>query len=266
MSPIPSTSTALELQQKLQEKLRKDAAKLGILDLMMESGQLSSQTESWLSRFVTEDLGMRNMKNKVRTLSNLPDPVVIYGESGTGKEIIAHALHGDRKGNFVPLNVSELSPDLLSSELFGHEKGSFTGAGNERRGLIEHAEDGTLFLDEVADMPPSVQVKLLRFLQEKKVRKVGGNEEKSSSCRVICATNKPLDSLRRDLFFRLETFKLNLTPLRTRKADILLIAKHLLPSFTTEDIPFLEDLTLHGNVRELQLILRRFEVLGNLED
>jgi transcriptional regulator with PAS, ATPase and Fis domain len=220
---------------------------------------------------------MLMLKDTVRKLSPFQDSVLITGETGTGKELIAQALHGERTGKFVALNCGAMPENLLESELFGHVKGAFTGAVSEAIGLMETAENGTLFLDEISTMPPYLQAKLLRVLQEKSIRRVGGKVDVKINCRVVSATNvtlKECKDFRQDLYYRLSTFELQTTPLRHRKNDIPLLVKHLAErqhdlaeydklcqTFTESNDHFM---ILPGNVRELQQIVRRFEVLGEL--
>jgi DNA-binding NtrC family response regulator len=163
--------------------------------------------------------------------------VLISGESGTGKELLARYIHREGKrgeGRFVPVNCAAISPNLVESELFGHEKGAFTGADRKAIGKFEFASGGTLFLDEIGDLPLEAQAKLLRALQEKKIQRVGGNEEISVDARFICATNRRLEELveteefRQDLFFRINVFPIHSPPLRERMDDIIPLAEHFL--------------------------------------
>ncbi len=211
--------------------------------------------------------------------------VLIHGETGTGKELIAAAIHYNSKraaGPFVKLNCAALAESVLESELFGHEKGAFTGALLRRKGRFEQADGGTLFLDEVSEIPVGVQVKLLRFLQEREIERVGGDETLSVDVRVVAATNRNLKSLvedrtfREDLFYRLNVVRLDVPPLRARPSDIPLLAEHFLRQYAAEndkDIRGLTDaardaLLAHpwpGNVRELQNIVEQAVVLCERE-
>ena len=219
----------------------------------------SVRTENWLAKFITVHPLMLEMKDVVRKLANIPDCVLIQGESGTGKELIAQALHGSRDGNFVALNCTSLPDYLLESELFGHVRGAFTGATENKVGLFQYAHKGTIFLDEIGDMPVLLQAKLLRVLQDGKIRPVGSNEDKQVDTRVIAATHQDLtkNGFRKDLFWRISTFRIEILPLRDRIEDINLIAKSICKEFDNQF-----DLPLYGNVRELQQIVRRWQVIG----
>ena len=209
-------------------------------------------------------------------------PVLILGESGTGKEMVARALHHQspqRKGPFIAINCNTIPENLLESELFGHEKGSFTGAHVQRKGHIESAAGGTLFLDEIGELPAPVQVKLLRFLQEKRFQRVGGRQEMHSDTRVIAATNVNLlesvasGTFREDLYFRLAVVVVKIPALQERGNDIALIAKEFLYRYCLQHgkakLSFAPDafraLALHdwpGNVRELQNRVQRAVIMA----
>jgi DNA-binding NtrC family response regulator len=208
--------------------------------------------------------------------------VLIYGESGTGKELVAEAIHQNSpRANkpFVRLNCAALAETLLESELFGHERGAFTGAIGRREGRFKQADGGTLFLDEVSEIPMSLQVKLLRFLQTREFERVGGNETLKVDVRVLAATNKKLDEqvragrFREDLFYRLNVVSLEIPPLRDRPSDIPALASFFLRKYTQEngkafegfDDGALDALVHHrwpGNVRELENAIERAVVLG----
>ncbi len=219
----------------------------------------------------------------IRKVAPTNAPVLILGESGTGKEMVAQALHrrsAQSGGPFVAINCNTIPEDLLESELFGHEKGSFTGAHAQRKGHIETATGGTLFLDEIGELPPPVQVKLLRFLQEKCFQRVGGRQEIQSDARVLAATNRKLQEcvasgkFREDLYFRLAVLVVKAPPLRERGDDILLAAKAFLHSYGVEHakpgLTFAPDalraLSVYrwpGNVRELQNRVRRAVIMAD---
>ncbi|MGH8517525.1 MAG: sigma-54 interaction domain-containing protein, partial [Panacagrimonas sp.] len=205
-------------------------------------------------------------------------PVHIYGESGTGKELVAHLIHdagARRDGPFVPVNCGAIPTELMESELFGHKKGSFTGAIADKQGLIQSAEGGTLFLDEIADLPLHMQVKLLRAIQERAIRPVGAEAEIQVNVRLISATHKNLVDLvnkgafRQDLYYRVNVIEVRTPPLRSRGADIPMLADHMLVRLSRaagmSDVPRLDNsaqrllLTYEfpGNVRELENILER---------
>ena len=226
---------------------------------------------------------MHSIFEMIRKVAASHAPVLVLGESGTGKEMVAQAIHrqSDRKDKpFVAINCSAIPENLMESELFGHEKGSFTGADKQRKGLIEGAAEGTLFLDEIGDLPASVQVKLLRFLQDKRLQRVGGREEFLIDTRIIAATNADLKQgigegrFREDLYFRLAVVVLNLPPLRKRGADVTTLAQEFLTRFAAEnrrkDLVFapgtLHAIALHpwpGNVRELQNRIQRAVIMAD---
>ncbi len=218
----------------------------------------------------------------IKKVAGTEAPVLILGESGTGKELIARALHGrsQRKtGPFVAINCAAIPENLLESELFGHEKGAFTGAHTQRKGRVEMADGGTLFLDEIGDLPASLQVKLLRFLQEHTVERIGGRKEIPINSRVIAATNKDLDqairdgSFREDLYYRLGVVRIQVPPLRDREGDVALLATSFVRKYSEENkkkvLGFsknaLTALTNHkwpGNVRELENRIRRAVIMA----
>jgi two-component system NtrC family response regulator len=219
----------------------------------------------------------------IRKVAPTSAPALVLGESGTGKEMVAKALHrrsAQKGGPFVAINCNSIPENLLESELFGHEKGAFTGADRQRKGHVETAAGGTLFLDEIGDLPASVQVKLLRFLQEKSFQRVGGRLEIQSDARVVAATNRNLQELtaagkfREDLYFRLAVMVIKMPALQERGDDILTLAKAFLGRYGTEHaklgLTFAPDglraLGIHGwpgNVRELQNRVRRAVVMAD---
>jgi DNA-binding NtrC family response regulator len=224
---------------------------------------------------------MQRLLDKVLAAAHSRATVLIHGETGTGKELIAAAVHSQSKrkdGPFVRLNCSALSQTVLESELFGHEKGAFTGAVTRRKGRFEQADTGTLFLDEVSEIPQPVQVKLLRFLQERQFERVGGNETLTVDTRIVAATNKDLRQLiedgrfREDLYYRLNVVRLDVPPLRARPSDIPLLADHFLRRFAAENDKLLSGFSDEamgallmqpwpGNVRELQNAIEQAVVL-----
>lgn len=234
--------------------------------------QRKTKCDEWLDRFITTYDDMIEMKRQVKILSTNNKPVLIIGDTGTGKELLANALHGDRKGRFIAINCASLPETLLESELFGHTKGSFTGAVTSKLGLAELASDGTLFLDEIGDMPLTLQPKLLRAIQEKKIRPLGASEEKPISCRFVAATHMDLESrkstgqFREDLYWRLSTFLLKPTSLASRSRDIKPLVEELDEECLIKDIDaFVAKINpklLKGNVRSLQQIIERYIVLG----
>jgi two-component system response regulator PilR (NtrC family) len=220
---------------------------------------------------------MQQVYELVEKVSQTKANVMITGESGTGKELVAKAIHynSPRKGKaFVPINCGAIPENLLESELFGHIKGSFTGAVTNKRGLLEVADGGTLFLDEVGELPLSLQVKLLRVIQEREFKRVGGTEDIKVDVRVVSATNQNLEkrlhegTFREDLFYRLNVIQINLPPLRERKEDIPLLSEHFVKKYALEDsnepykiapeaFRLLLGYEFPGNVRELENMVER---------
>jgi len=220
---------------------------------------------------------MLKVYDLIETVAQTDATVLIYGESGTGKEVVANAIHLQslRRGKpFVKVNCAALPETLLESELFGHERGAFTGALKQRKGRFEMADGGTLFLDEIGDISPGVQVKLLRVLQEREFERLGGNDTLSVDVRLICATQKDLKeeirkgTFREDLFFRLNVVPILLPPLRERREDILLLTDHFIEKFSRkmgkeiagiseEAKTLLLKFPFPGNIRELENMLER---------
>ena len=224
---------------------------------------------------------MKDMCDVMYQIAPTPSTVLLEGESGTGKEMVANTIHlmSGRSGLFVPVHCASISPQLLESELFGHVKGAFTGAHQAREGLFHHANGGTLFLDEIGEMPLEMQVKLLRFMEEGTIRRVGENEESPAEVRIICATNRTLaeevkaGNFREDLFFRINVLLIHLPPLRERSEDIPLLAQHfseeLAPKlkrspleFNKADLSFFNNYNWPGNVRELKNVVERSMLLN----
>jgi len=235
------------------------------------------------SNIVAESQEMLQILKQSSMVSRSPNTtVLVLGESGTGKELISRAIHfnSDRGSNkFVAINCAAISPNLVESELFGHEKGAFTGADRIKLGKFEVAHKGTVFLDEIGDLPPDTQAKLLRFLQEKEFERVGGTEMIKSDVRVICATNKDLKNLtdagdfREDLYYRINVFPLHLPPLRERKKDILPLAEHFLgrcaESMGLQNVKISKEaqrtlvrFSWPGNIRELENAIERAVILS----
>jgi DNA-binding NtrC family response regulator len=226
---------------------------------------------------------MRQLYQQIGQIAATDAAVLVDGESGTGKELVAQTLHDlspRREGNFLAVNCAAISPTLMESELFGHEKGAFTSAVDRHLGCFEQADGGTLFLDEITEMALEVQPKFLRVLEEAQIRRIGGNKIIPVSVRVVAATNRqPMAAvkdgkLRQDLFYRLNVFHLELPPLRERGEDITLLAGYFLESFAAKyqraALPWAGDfapaLLAHpwsGNVRELRNAMERLTVLAS---
>ncbi len=226
---------------------------------------------------------MQEVFLKIEKVASTEVPVLVTGESGTGKELVARAIHRRScrsAGPFVPINCGAIPENLLESELFGHEKGAFTGAHAQKRGRIESARGGTLFLDEIGDLPLSLQVKLLRFLQDQKIIRVGGRDEIVVDARVIAATNSDLHSslregrFREDLYFRLSVVNIHLPPLRDRDGDVLILARAFLSryasesgkrmtGFTAQALKALQAHSWPGNIRELENRLKRAVIMAD---
>jgi sigma-54 specific flagellar transcriptional regulator A len=219
------------------------------------------------------------LKLLINKVANANSTVLILGETGTGKELVAEAVHksSKKKGQFVPVNCAAIPSELLESELFGHEKGAFTGADKARAGRFEMSSGGTLFLDEIGDIPLPLQAKLLRALESKKIQKVGGGKEILLDLRMVCATHQNLEqkvaegSFRADLFYRINVFPINIPTLAERSEDIGLISDFLLkslsqkeselPKFSEEASGALKRHLWPGNIRELKNVLERACIL-----
>jgi two-component system response regulator HydG len=231
------------------------------------------------TRVVAESPAMRELLRRTARFARSDAPVVVLGETGTGKEVVARVLHANSaraRGPFVAVNVAALPPELLESELFGHARGAFTGAGAERHGLFHEADGGTLFLDEIGEMPPPLQAKILRALQDGEIRRVGENQSFRVDVRIVCATHRDLSeqvrtgSFREDLYFRLAVLTLRVPPLRDRPDDILPLARRLLADTGARHAGFTAAararLLAHrwpGNVRELDNAVRHGAALAS---
>ena len=231
------------------------------------------------SLIIGKSKSILELKLLINKVASANSTVLILGETGTGKELVAEAVHksSKKKGQFIPVNCAAIPSELLESELFGHEKGAFTGADRARAGRFEMSSGGTLFLDEIGDIPLPLQAKLLRALESKKIQKVGGGKEISLDLRMVCATHQNLDqkvaegSFRADLFYRINVFPINIPTLAERTEDIPLISKFLLksliqkeselPKFSEEASDALKRHLWPGNIRELKNVLERACIL-----
>ena len=263
----------------LQRENRRLAAQLAEY-----TGYLNQQLhgEFDFGNIIGDSAPLREVLAKVEQVAPTSSTVLLRGETGTGKELVAHAIHINsprEQKPFVRVNCAALAPGVLESELFGHEKGSFTGAVERRRGRFELADGGTLFLDEVGDLPMEVQIKLLRTLQERELERVGGNETIKVDVRVVSATNRNLEKMiedgefRQDLYFRLNVFPIELPPLRDRLDDLPVLVQHFVAKFarqmgvaaapaTPDALAKLREYSWPGNVRELENIVERAMILA----
>jgi two-component system response regulator AtoC len=263
----------------LQRENKKLAAQLAEY-----TGYLNQQLhgEFDFGNIIGDSAALREVLSKVEQVAPTSSTVLLRGETGTGKELVAHAIHINsprEEKPFVRVNCASLAPGVLESELFGHEKGSFTGAVERRRGRFELADGGTLFLDEVGDLPMEVQIKLLRTLQERELERVGGNETIKVDVRVVSATNRNLEKMieegefREDLYYRLNVFPINLPPLRDRLEDLPILTNHFVAKFarqmgvpvapaSADALAKLREYNWPGNVRELENIVERGLILA----
>lgn len=285
--PAERSSKVIVMSGYLDEQLTVDALRLGadeilekpvrpvhLFQVLDELAGPRRAARSTVPELVGESAAIGSLRQQVQRLAPVHDlPVMVIGETGTGKEVVARALHdhSGRSGEFVAINCAAMPESLFESELFGHAKGAFTGAIEAKAGLFERAADGTLFLDEVGELPPSLQTKLLRVLETRRYRRVGSTSERSFDARIVSATNRdlrggPNEPLRSDLYFRLAGFRLDTTPLRARPEDIEPLVHHFLARFVESHPHAAEGIsrqalyalaTHHfpGNVRELRAML-----------
>ena len=258
---------------KVDELLITIQRALEFSNALSENASLKKQLDNryHIKNIIAESAEMQDTCEMIKKVAPSDTTILIYGESGTGKELVAKAIHSysnRSKGNFLAVNCAALPEALLESEMFGHVKGSFTGASNNKTGLFEAANSGTIFLDEVGSIPLAVQGKLLRVLQEKEIRAVGSNKTVKIDARVLAATNVPLEQLiregtfREDLYYRLSVIPINIKPLRERPDDILPLIMHFIQqdtaansepvSLTPEAKMVLEAYSWPGNIRELE--------------
>ncbi len=258
---------------------------LSAKDLIQENQALRKQITN-RKLLIGESTSILQIKELIKRVAPTSGSVLITGENGTGKEVVAqmiHSLSSRFKKPFIEVNCAAIPEELIESELFGHEKGSFTGALQMRRGRFDLADHGTLFLDEIGDMSLKTQAKILRILQEQKFERVGGHETHLVDVRVIAATNKELKQeigkghFREDLYFRLNVVRIHLPPLRERKGDVEILAHHFLKEFSTlhqkkprvfskESIDLLNTYSWPGNIRELKNLIERLVILQSPEE
>ena len=277
--PFPPDALRLKIDRVLKHRDdRKERLRLG-----EENRYLREEIDVRYGEIVGKSEKIREILQLTERIGGADSSVLIYGESGTGKELVARAIHNTSsrsRGPFVKVNCGSLPKDLVESELFGHEKGSFTGAVRLKKGKFELAEGGSIFLDEIGDIPLDTQVKLLRVLQEKEFDRVGGERTLKADVRVVAATNRLLKEMvadgtfREDLYYRLEVIPLQLPPLRERKEDIPLLVEHFLVKkcremnlplrrLTADALDLLSRYPWPGNVRELENVIERTLVLGD---
>jgi transcriptional regulator with GAF, ATPase, and Fis domain len=235
-----------------------------------------------LDAVIGADAGLRDVMRHVEQVAPTDAPVLLLGETGSGKEVVARSIHKRSTraaGPILRVNCGAIAPELIDSELFGHERGSFTGAAAQRRGWFERGDGGTLFLDEIGELPLAAQVRLLRVLQDGTFERVGGGEELHTNVRVIAATHRDLGAMvragrfREDLWYRINVYAIRLPPLRQRRADIAALAAHFADragrrlgsqqlAVRGEDLALLQAYDWPGNVRELAAVIDRAAILG----
>jgi len=283
--PFSSEEFGVKVERLLTERAEREKLRRENVALRVENADLREGGEARYGEIVGESGPMQELFRWIGRVARSDSTVMIYGESGTGKELVARAIHAGserREGPFIRVNCGALSESLLDSELFGHEKGAFTGAEKRRRGRFELADGGTLFLDEIATVPHTTQVRLLRVLQERELERVGGEETIPVDVRIIAATNMTPEGLmsdgtfREDLFYRLHVVPLVLPPLRARKEDVPLLVRHFLDKLrartrspvrdvSEEALDVLSAYEWPGNVRELENVIERALVLADGE-
>lgn len=252
-----------------------------IFELELQNRRLNEQRKSPLDGIIASDPQMLRICQTIEKVAPTKVTCTLLGESGTGKEVLARAIHNSspfKENRFIAINCAAVPENLMESELFGYEKGAFTGANKRTLGKVELAQDGTLFLDEIGDMPLALQAKLLRFLQERVIERVGGREEIPVDVRVVCATNKNLEEMvkegtfREDLYYRICEMVINIPPLRDREGDKILLARHLLDKFAEEQnqkisgfspeaAQAIETYSWPGNIREMENKIKRAVIM-----
>ncbi|MDK2562814.1 sigma-54 dependent transcriptional regulator PrdR [Romboutsia sedimentorum] len=263
--------------KKLSQKLRNTESKLRYLE-----DEVKNLSNTTFKNIIGKSYKLEKAKEKVKKVANTTSSIFIFGESGTGKEGFARAIHdySNRQGKFIPVNCSAIPSELFESEFFGYESGSFTGANkNGKKGIFELSEKGTIFLDEIADLPLSMQAKLLRVLEEKEIRRIGGEKIINVNSRIISATNKNLlelikqDKFREDLYYRLNVVQIDLPPLRERKEDIPILVHKFIQEIckqngketldiSKETMKVLQMYSWKGNIRELKNTMENLVILS----
>jgi len=281
--PFSSDEFGVKIDRLLSDRAERQRLRNENLALRVENTYLKEEAEPRYGEIVGDSEAMKEVYRWIERVAQSESTVMIYGESGTGKELVARAIHarsGRRDGPFVRVNCGALAEGLLDSELFGHEKGAFTGAEKRRRGRFELADGGTLFLDEISTVAPATQVRLLRVLQERELERVGGEETISVDVRIIAATNTPASELlgtgdfREDLFYRLHVVPITLPSLSERKDDIPLLVDHFIrklrdrtassvDAVSGDAVDRLAQYEWPGNVRELENVIERALVLAD---
>lgn len=255
-----------------------------LYNLQMENRRMQqSQADSPMAGVISRDAGMLKLCRNIEKVAPTSASVMLLGESGTGKEVLARALHAlspRSKERFMAINCAAIPENLLESELFGYEKGAFTGAAKQTKGKVELAHGGTFFLDEVGDLPMALQAKLLRFLQERVIERIGGHEEIPVDVRIVCATHQKLKELcatgrfREDLYYRLSEIVVTIPPLRARYGDAALLAHHFKNKFCAQEsrstlhfapdaIAAIEGYDWPGNVREMENCIKRAVIMAD---
>ncbi|OYT11895.1 MAG: hypothetical protein B6I18_02525 [Bacteroidetes bacterium 4572_112] len=272
---IAKTTKISELSIQITKALEHRSMKLG-------ASALREYVDSEFKALIGETPIMNKLKEQIKLFANNNSTLLIYGQSGTGKELVTRQIHKLSERSempFIAVNCAAIPKDLLESELFGHEKGAFTGAHSRKLGKFELASDGTLFLDEIGELDQKAQVTLLRVLQEKEFNRVGGSSLIKTDARIIAATNRKLEELvrsgefREDLYYRLEILRIDVPPLKARKADIPLLVSHFvkvasqeaklpIKTFASESLDLLMDYDWPGNIRELYNFIMRAVVLS----
>lgn len=281
--PFSPEEFAVKVGRLLREREERDELRRENVALRIENTSLKEQTVARYGQIIGEAPAMQQVFNWITRVAPSESTVMIYGESGTGKELVARAIHASstrKDGPFIRVNCGALTESLLDSELFGHEKGAFTGADRRRRGRFELADGGTIFLDEISTISTMTQVRLLRVIQERELERVGGEKTIPVDVRIIAATNTPADELlasgdfRKDLFYRLHVVPIVLPPLRNRVEDISLLVDHFIAKLRSRtnsrvggvEAEAMKRLTAYawpGNVRELENVIERALLLAD---